>query len=61
MIWKILIHHEIIDCIAEQIISVITQVCKELKLWIIRTYGGQVSLLLIHLSSQTFVLYIYGP
>ena len=30
---KILTHHEIIDCIAEQIESVITQVCKESKLW----------------------------
>ena len=31
---KILTHHEIIDRIAEQIESVITQVCKESKLWI---------------------------
>ena len=27
----------------------------------IRTYGGQVSHLLIHLSSLTFALYIYRP
>ena len=32
--WKILTHHEIIDRIAEQVKSVITQVCKELKSWI---------------------------
>ena len=31
---KILTHHEIIDRIAKQIVSVITQVSKELKLWI---------------------------
>ena len=31
---KKLAHHEIIDCIAEQTESVITQVCKESKLWI---------------------------
>ena len=31
---KIPTHHEIIDCIAEKIESVITQVCKETKLWI---------------------------
>ena len=34
IIWKILIHHEITDDITEQIVSVIIQVCKELKLWI---------------------------
>ena len=31
---KILTHHEIIDRIAEKIVSVITQVRKESKLWI---------------------------
>ena len=31
---KILTHHEIINCTAEQIVSVITQVCKESKLLI---------------------------
>ena len=31
---KILTHHEIIDCMAEQIESVITQMYKESKLWI---------------------------
>ena len=31
---KILTHHGIIDHIAQQIVSVITQVCKESKLWI---------------------------
>ena len=30
---KILTHHEIIDRIAEQSVLVITQVCKESKLW----------------------------
>ena len=49
---KILTRHEINDCIAQQIESVITQVCKESKLWIHPTYGGH---LIIHLSSLTFV------
>ena len=31
---NILTHHEIIDCITEKVKSVITQVCKESKLWI---------------------------
>ena len=31
---NILTPHEIIDRVAEQIVSVITQVCKESKLWI---------------------------
>ena len=31
---KILTHHEIIDHIVQQILLVITQVCKESKLWI---------------------------
>ena len=30
---KILTDHEIIDCIAEKIESVITEVCKESELW----------------------------
>ena len=29
---KILTHHEIIDRIAEKVVSVITQLCKELKI-----------------------------
>ena len=32
---KLLIHHNIIGCISEQIVSVITQVYKESKLWMI--------------------------
>ena len=31
---KILTHHEIIDRIAEQIVLVITQLCKESKFWV---------------------------
>ena len=31
---KILTHHDINDCIAEKIVSVITQIYKEKKLWI---------------------------
>ena len=31
---KISTHHEIIDCMAEKNVSVITQVCKKSKLWI---------------------------
>ena len=31
---KLLTDHEIIDCTAEQIESVITQVCEESKFWI---------------------------
>ena len=58
---KILTHQEIIDRIAEQIESVIFQVCRGSKLWIHRTYGGQFFHLLIHLSSLTFLLYIYRP
>ena len=58
---KSLTHNNIIDCIAEQIESVIFQVCKESKLWIHQTCGGQVFYLLIHLSSLTFQLYIYRP
>ena len=55
---KILTHREIFDCITEQIESVITQVRKESKLWIHPTYSDQVSHLLIHLRSLTFLLYI---
>ena len=58
---KRLTHQEINDCIAEQIEPVIFQVRKEPKLWIHRTYGGLVFHLLIHLSSLTFLLYIYRP
>ena len=32
---KLLIHHDIFDCISQQIVSVITQVNKESKLWMI--------------------------
>ena len=31
---KLLTDHEIVDCIAEQIESVISQVCKKSKFWI---------------------------
>ena len=51
---KVLTDHEIIDFIAEQIESVITQVCKKAKnrsCKFIRIYGGQVSL--------SLSLYIY--
>ena len=47
---KTLIHHEIIDRIAEQIKSVIIPVCKGSKLWI-----NPVFHILIHLSSLTFI------
>ena len=57
IIWKILTHYEIIDRIVEQIISVITQVFKELKCGFNQTYGNQVSLLLIHLKVS---LHIYN-
>ena len=53
---KILTPHEIVDRIAEQIVLVITQVCKELKFPIRLTYGGHVCDLLTHLSSLTFVM-----
>ena len=58
---KFLTYQEIIDRIAEQIESVIFQVCRKLKLWIHRTYGSQFFHLLIHLISLTFLLYIYRP
>ena len=44
---KILTDHEIIDRIAEQTESVITQVCNK-NCGFIQIYGGQVSHLLIH-------------
>ena len=56
---KTLTYHEIIDRIAKQNVPVITEAWKKSKLWIhtnLRRYGGQVSHLLIHLSSFTFVL-----
>ena len=34
---KYLTHHEIIDCTADRIVSVIAQMCKETKLWIYLT------------------------
>ena len=57
IIWKILTYYEIIDHIVEQIMSVITQVSKELKCGFNQTYGNQVSLLLIHLKVP---LHIYN-
>ena len=48
--------HYFKSIIAEKIVSVITQVCKETKLWIHPTYGGQIPHLLILLNSLTFVL-----
>ena len=51
---KILTHQEIIGRIAEQIKSVITQVCKESKLWI-HSNLRQPS---FSFSSLTFKLYI---
>ena len=62
---KVLTDHEIIDFIAEQIESVITQVCKKAKnrsCKFIRIYGGQVSLSLyiyIHIYVYLYV-YIYN-
>ena len=58
---KILTHHEIIDRIAKQIVSMITQVWKNQNCWFKRTYGDLVFHLLIHLSLLIFVLQIYGP
>ena len=43
---KRLTYHEIIDDIAEQIVFVITQVCKESKLW-------------IHWNAVTFLIYLF--
>ena len=40
--------------------SVINQVCKETKLWIHPNLWRPNSYILIHLSSLTFVLQIYG-
>ena len=61
---KVLTDHEIIDFIAEQIESVITQVCKKAKnrsCKFIRIYGGQVSLSLsIHIYIYMYIyMYIY--
>ena len=36
---KHLTYHETTDCISEQIVSVITQVCKDSKLWIHTNLG----------------------
>ena len=49
-----LTHHDIIDRITEQIKCAKNQNCGS-----IRTYAGEVSHLLIHLSSLTFLLDIY--
>ena len=46
---KNLTHHEVIDRIAQQIAFVITQMCKESRLWIHPNLRAQVSHLLIHL------------
>ena len=51
---KILTHQEIIGRIAEQIKSVITQVCKESKLWI----HSNLRRPSFSFSSLTFKLYI---
>ena len=48
---KKLTHYEIIDRIAEQTESVITQVCKNENCGFIQTYDDHVSHLLIHLNS----------
>ena len=53
---KILTHHEIIDCIAEKIVSVITQVCKETKLWIHSNLRRPNFSFTYSLSLLTFVL-----
>ena len=53
---KFLTDHEIVDHIAEEIESVITQMSAQRNFGFIRTYGGQVSHLFIHLSSLTFAL-----
>ena len=45
---KILTHYDIINSIEEKIVSVITQCTKNQNCGIIPTYGGQISLLLIH-------------
>ena len=55
---KTLTNHEIIDRIVEQIQSMLTQVCKESKLWI---QGGQVTYVLTYLRLLTFVLYPCRP
>ena len=45
---KILTRHDIIDRITEKIVPVITQVCKETKLWIHPNLRRQISHLLIY-------------
>ena len=57
---KILTHHEIIDRVTGQIVLVITQVCKDSKLWI-HPNLRRPSNLLIHLSSLTFALQMHEP
>ena len=52
---NILTQHEIIDPIAEQIVSLTTQLCKESKLWI------HANLWKASLSSVSFASQIYGP
>ena len=54
---KNLTDHEIIDRIAKQIESL--RCAKNRNFGFIRTYGGQVSHLLINLSSLSFALHIY--
>ena len=52
--WKNIKHHKIIDRISEETASVIIQVSKA---WgFIRTYGGHVSHLFIHLNSLINIL-----
>ena len=54
---KNLTDHEIIDRIAKQIESL--RCAKNRNFGFIRTYGGQVSHLLINLTSLSFALHIY--
>ena len=53
---KILTRHEIIDCIAEQIEFVITQVRKGSKLWIHPNLRGQISHLLMKRTLKKGIL-----
>ena len=57
---KTLTHNEIVDLIAEKI-EWSLKCAKNQSCGFIWTYGGQVSHLLFHLSSITFLLYIYRP
>ena len=59
--WKILTHHEIIDRIAEQVKSVITQVCKELKLWIHPNLQGPRFSFTYSLKFTYFLLFLCTP